>query len=220
MSSPHCERAGLPTAELAATLKTSIAKADDELRGLIDRAVTEEESHPEHGTRAQRDRSEALAAYEADIESLRRRVDSVEGAAKQTEADRLGRAALLMHMVRKHYSEAERLYRKAIKADSSHATNLGNYALFLQHTRRQPDRAESYYKRAIKNQPNHPNNLANYASFLKKVRGDYDRAEQYYERAISAAPRHPGNLGNYANFLYRVRQNYTYASYSSSTSGP
>ena len=32
----------------------------------------------------------------------------------------------------KHYSEAERLYRKAVKADASHATNLGNYALFLQ----------------------------------------------------------------------------------------
>ena len=62
--------------------------------------MTDEEAHPEHGTRAQRERSEALGAYEADIESLRRRVSSVEDAAKQTEADRLGRAALLMHMVR------------------------------------------------------------------------------------------------------------------------
>ena len=120
----------LPTKDLVKVLRGRTAKVRHQIADVKARIAMVEEEDDEHGLAAQDRRLDNYRAYQDDIATLRRRIEAVETAANQTDADRLGHAALLMHMVQKKPIEAHRLYRKAIKANKAHATNLGNFALF------------------------------------------------------------------------------------------
>ena len=129
----------LPTAELLTKLRAMQKDLDGKVAAAVARVEEEEAKDPEHGQDAHARVGDEVKVRQQELRELEKRLRRHEQQAAQSEADRLGNGALLLHVVHKRYDESEKMYRKALKADKEHPTNLGNFALFLQHVRHDRD---------------------------------------------------------------------------------
>ena len=92
--------------------------------------------------------------------------------------DITGNFATFMWRVRKNYDEAERLYRRALELDPSHANNTGSFANFMSNLRKDHDEAERLYRQALELDPNHATTTGNFAGFLLGQRRLQEAGEQ------------------------------------------
>ncbi len=104
-------------------------------------------------------------------------------------------AAAQFHQ-RGNFSEAERLYREALKSDPQSVMAIGNLGALFQ-VQKRFDEAIKCYQRVLELQPNHAQAHCNLGSIYKDAQ-QYDRAIECYQLALQGDPALPEahfNLG-------------------------